>query len=66
MSTAATHLLREFDKLPLDAQKELSDAILRRTAHFDYDPPSDDELTAAAREVFAILDREEEADAAAR
>jgi hypothetical protein len=66
MSTAAAHLLKEFDKLPPDAQKELSNAILHRTAHFDYDIPSDDELTAAAREVFAILDREEEADAASR
>jgi hypothetical protein len=66
MSTATADLLKEFDKLPVDAQREVSDAILHRTAQFDYDAPSDDELTAAAREVFAILDREEEADAAAR
>jgi hypothetical protein len=66
MSTATTHLLKEFDKLPVDAQREVSDAILHRTAHFDYDAPSDDELTDAARDVVAILDREEEADAASR
>ena len=65
MSTTA-HLLEEFEKLPIDAQREFSDAILHRTAHFDYDAPSDDELTAAAREVFAMLDREEDADAAPR
>ncbi len=66
MSSATTHLLAEFEKLPIDAQREFSDAILHRTAHFDYDAPSDEELTAAAREVFAMLDREEDADAASR
>lgn len=39
------------------------DAILHRTAHFDYDAPSDEELIAAARDVFAMLGREEEDDA---
>jgi len=40
-------------------QKELSDAILKRTAKFDYEEPSDEELTAAAGRVFEMLDREE-------
>ena len=66
MSTVIAQLLEEFEKLPLDAQREFSAAILHRTAHFDYDAPSDEELTAAAREVFAMLDREEEGDAAPR
>jgi hypothetical protein len=66
MSDITAQLLEEFEKLPPDAQKEFSDAILHRTAHFDYDAPSDEELTAAGREVFGMLDREEEDDAAPR
>ena len=66
MSTITAKLLEEFERLPIDAQKEFSDVILHRTARFDYDAPSDEELTAAAREVFTLLDREEEADASSR
>jgi hypothetical protein len=66
MSTDTVRLLEEFEKLPLNAQKEFSDVILRRAAQFDYDAPSDEELTLAAREVFAMLDREEDADAKTR
>ena len=66
MSTATAQLLEEFERLPIEAKREFSDAILHRTAHFDYDAPSDDELTSAAREVFGMLDREEDADAASR
>ena len=51
-------LLEEFERLPHDAQREFSDVILHRTAHFDYDDPSDEELTVAARAMFAVLDRE--------
>ncbi len=64
MSTETAQLLQEFEKLPLDQQKMFSDVVLHRTAHFDYDAPSDEELTAAAGEIFSMLDREEEADAA--
>ena len=66
MSTDTVRLLGEFEKLPLNAQKEFSDAILRRAAQSDYDAPSDEALTLAAREVFAMLDREEDADAKSR
>ena len=66
MSTITAQLLEEFERLPIEAQREFSDAILHRTAHLDYDAPSAEELTAAAREVFAMLDREEEADASSR
>jgi hypothetical protein len=59
MSTEAAKLLQQFDELPLQEQKELSDAILKRTAKFDYEEPSDAELTAAAARVFEMLDREE-------
>jgi len=66
MSTIKAQLLEEFERHPIDAQREFSDVILHRTAHFDYDAPSDEELTGAAREVFAMLDHEEEADASSR
>ena len=64
MSTATVQLLHEFEKLSLDQQREFSEAILHRAAQLDYDAPSDEELTAAAREVFSMLDSEEAADAA--
>ena len=65
MSTEAAKLLQLFDQLPLQEQKDLSDAILKRTAQFDYEHPSDEELTSAAARVFEMLDREED-DAASR
>ena len=66
MSIITAQLLEEFERLPIDAQKEFSDVILHRSAHFDYDAPSDEELTAVAREVFTMLDREEGEDASSR
>lgn len=54
------HLIEEFEKLPADEQRDFSVAILQRTAHFDYEAPSDEELTAAAQAMFSMLDREEE------
>jgi hypothetical protein len=60
MSTEGAKLLQQFDALPIQQQKELSAAILKRTAKFDYDEPSDEELTAAAARVFETLDREED------
>jgi len=66
MSTATAQLLEQFEKLPIDEQREFSSAILQRVAHFEYDSPSDDELTTSAAAIFAMLDLEEEDDAAAR
>ena len=65
MRSEAVKLLQQFDKLPLQKQKELSAAILKRTAKFDYEEPSDEELTAAVARVFEVLDQEED-DAASR
>ncbi len=65
MSSQAAKLLQQFDELPLQEQKELSAAILKRTAKFDCEEPSDEELTAAAVRVFEVLDLEED-DAASR
>ena len=66
MSTLTAQLLEQFEQLPADDQREFSRAILHRTAHLDYDAPSDDELTVAAREMFAMLDHEEDGDDASR
>ena len=65
MSSEAAKLLQQFDQLPLQEQKELSTAILKRTSKFDYEEPSDEELTAAAARVFEVLDQEKD-DAASR
>ena len=65
MSSEAAKLLQQFNELPLQEQKELSAAILKRTAKFDYEEPSDEELTAATVRVFEVLDLEED-DAASR
>ena len=48
-----------------DCTRTWSVAILKRTAKFDYEELSDEELTAAAARVFELLDQEED-DAASR
>ena len=50
---------RAFFKARLHEQRKLSDPILKRTAKFDYEEPSDEELTAATGRIFEMLDREE-------
>lgn len=64
MSTATTQLLEAFDQLLPEEQKEFSAAIVQRTTQFDYGEISDEELTASAARIAALLDEEE--DAAAR
>ena len=59
MSTETAKLLKEFDGLPLQEQKELSNAILKRTAKFDYEEPSGEELTAAAGRVLGDRNHQE-------
>lgn len=61
VSTATAHLLSEFDRLSPDEQREFSTIVLRRTARLDYGDISDEELTASAATVFAMLDAEEDA-----
>ena len=63
MSTATTHLLEEFDRLPPEDQREFSAVIVQRTAYLDHGEISDEELTASAARVFAMLDEEEDAQA---
>ncbi len=64
MSTATALLLAEFDRLPPEEQRAFSAVIVHRTAQFDYGDITDEELTASAARIFAMLGEEE--DAAAR
>jgi hypothetical protein len=61
MSTAAARLLKEFDGLSPDEQRELSAVIVQRAAQLDYGEITDEELTASAGRIFAMLDEEEDA-----
>jgi hypothetical protein len=63
MGTGTAHLLSEFDRLPPDEQREFSAIIIRRTAQIDYGDITDEEMTASAAKVFAMLDAEEDAHA---
>jgi hypothetical protein len=62
MSTATAQLLAEFERLSPDEQREFSTIIVRRTALLDdYGDVTDEELTASAGRIFAMLDEEEDA-----
>ena len=61
MSTTTAHLLEEFERLSPDEQREFSAVIVRRAAQFDYGEITDEELTASAARIFAMLDEEEDA-----
>ena len=61
MSTATAHLLKGFEQLSPDEQREFSAIIIRRAAQLEYGEITDEELTAAAARMFAMLDKEEDA-----
>lgn len=61
MSTATAQLRAEFERLSLDEQKEFSSIIVHRAALLDYGEITDEELTASAGRIFAMLDEEEDA-----
>ena len=63
MSAATAHLLEAFDRLHPDEQREFSAVIVHRAAQLDYGDISDEELTASAARMFAMLDEEEDAQA---
>ena len=63
MSTTTAHLLDEFERLSPEEQREFSAVIVHRAAHLDYGDITDEELTAAAASMFAMLDEEEDAKA---
>lgn len=59
VTEAARHLLEEFQNLPDLDKREVLAALLREATETPYPAPSDDDLTAAADEVFLDLDRRE-------
>ena len=63
MSTATAHLLKAFEQLSPDEQREFSSAIIHRAAQLDYGEITDEEMTASAGRIFAMLDEEEDAQA---
>ena len=61
MSAATAQLLEAFDRLAPEEQREFSAVIVHRAAQLDYGDLSDEELTASAARMFALLDDEEDA-----
>jgi hypothetical protein len=59
MTQAAKNVLDEFEALPDREQAEALSQLLRRAGCAAHEAPNDDELVAAADEVFAELDRRE-------
>lgn len=59
MTQAAKKLLDEFDALPAQDRAELLAELLRHAALAPHDLPQDDDLVAAADDLFAELDRRE-------
>jgi len=59
MTEAARKLLDTLDSLPDADRREVVREILRRAALEEHESPSDDDLVAAADEVFLDLDRRE-------
>ena len=62
MSTATAHLLHAYERLSAAEQREFSDLITQRHPPLaDYGEITDEELTASAARLFAMLDAEEDA-----
>lgn len=59
VTEAARHLLEAFQTLPDLDKREVLATLLREATQVPYPAPSDDDLTAAADEVFLDLDRRE-------
>jgi hypothetical protein len=59
MSRGAEAILAALDELPTAEREAVVSELLRRVALSEHAAPSDDELTAAADEVFQALDRRE-------
>ncbi len=63
MSKQAARLLEEFEALPAADKQAFITEILRRAREFPLDsgPLSDEEIGAAGKSLFALLDQEENA-----
>jgi hypothetical protein len=60
MSTAVQEMLDSFEQLPEPEQREFVSIILRRAVELEMLPPTDQEFTLFADDLFLQLDREEE------
>ena len=62
MSGQAKRLLDEFETLPSEEKQELAVEILRRTRDmpFESGPLEDQEIGIASRDLFVLLDQEED------
>ena len=61
MSTATAQLLEAFDRFAPEEQRKFSAVIVHRAAQLDYGDVTDEESTASAARMFALLDEEEDA-----
>lgn len=59
MTETAKKLLDVFDSLPSAERQEVLRELLRRAAFSEHEIPDDDDLTAAADEIFLEYDRRE-------
>jgi hypothetical protein len=59
MTHAAQDIIKTFDRLPADEQKEVIKIILRRNTDIETPVLSDEELILNAEEIFLELDRRE-------
>jgi hypothetical protein len=59
MSRGAQAIIAALEELPPAEREEVVAELLRRVALSEHATPSDDELTAAADQVFQVLDRRE-------
>jgi len=59
MTAEAKHFIEDFEALPDEAKREVLAAIIRISSDLEYPGISDEELVAAASEVFAEYDRRE-------
>jgi hypothetical protein len=62
MSRGARAIVSALDELPPAEREEVISELLRRVASSEHAGPSDDELTAAADQVFQVFDRRENSD----
>lgn len=59
MSRGARNLLEAFEALPTEEREEVLAELIRRAASRDYAPLHEEDLTAAADQIFVEYDRSE-------
>jgi len=62
MTLSAQQIIDSFERLPESEKQRVTYEILRRSIHLEIPPPSDEELVAAAEDLFLALDAREAED----